>query len=289
MPNISRRQLLKAGAVTGGAAALIGAPQLLSRTSSAARAATITPSSIPKYVTPLFILPAMPPSGANAWSVAARRFTQQILPAGFPATTVFGMGSTANPRTNHAPAYTIEARANQMSHVTWVNQLVDSSGNYVPHLLPVDPTLHWANPPGGTSGRDSQPVFTSTPAAYTGPVPFTAHLHGSHDFEENDGYPESWFLPGGEEHPGGLRDRRLVLRPVQGGGAADYGVKWQPGSAIFSVRKRPARHQPVVPRPQPGHDPAERPHPAWWATYLLRGGSSDLPAGSAARPRAQAG
>ena len=26
------------------------------------------------------------------------------------------------------------------------------SGNYLPHLLPVDPTLHWANPPGGTTG-----------------------------------------------------------------------------------------------------------------------------------------
>ena len=28
----------------------------------------------------------------------------------------------------------------------------------------VDPTLHWANPPGGTAGRDMRPTFTATPA-----------------------------------------------------------------------------------------------------------------------------
>ena len=34
--------------------------------------------------------------------------------------------------------------------VKWINDLKDANGNYLPHLLPVDPTLHWANPPGGT-------------------------------------------------------------------------------------------------------------------------------------------
>ena len=36
--------------------------------------------------------------------------------------------------------------------VKWINDLVDANGNYLPHLLPVDPTLHWANPPGGRRG-----------------------------------------------------------------------------------------------------------------------------------------
>lgn len=44
---------------------------MLSRTAASAQAATIAPSSIPKYVTPLFVLPAMPPSGRgeNSWPV----------------------------------------------------------------------------------------------------------------------------------------------------------------------------------------------------------------------------
>src|SRR5262249_35849530 len=149
------------------------------------------------------IPPAMPPSGHNQWQVAARAFNQQILPAGFPSTPVFGMGASFDSRTNHAPCYTIEAPVDQLTQVCFENQPLDSNGNFVPHHLPVDPTLHWANPPGGTSGRDSAPVFTSTPGPYTGPVPFTVHMHGSHDFEENDGYPESWFLPVARNIPAG--------------------------------------------------------------------------------------
>ena len=58
-------------------------------------------------------------------------------------------------------------------------ELVDYQGNFLPHLLPVDPTLHWANPPGGTTGRDTRPTFTSTPESYTGPVPICTHVHGA--------------------------------------------------------------------------------------------------------------
>ena len=47
--------------------------------------------------------------------------------------------------------------------VKWINDLVDANGNYLPHLLPVDPTLHWANPPGGTAGRDTRPTFDRHP------------------------------------------------------------------------------------------------------------------------------
>ena len=53
---------------------------------------------------------------------------------------------------HHAPSLTIEAQWNRPVRVKWINELVDASGNYLPHLLPVDPTLHWANPPGGDRG-----------------------------------------------------------------------------------------------------------------------------------------
>jgi len=78
----------------------------------------------------------------------------------------------------------------------WINDLKDASGNYLPHLLPVDPTVHWANPPGGTTGRDTRPTFTSTPGPYTGPVPMVTHVHGSAGVQDDsDGYAEAWYLP----------------------------------------------------------------------------------------------
>ena len=64
---------------------------------------------------------------------------------------------------HNAPSLTIEAQWNRPVRVKWINDLKDAGGNPLPHLLPVDPTLHWANPPGGASGRDTRPTFTETP------------------------------------------------------------------------------------------------------------------------------
>ena len=55
---------------------------------------TLDPLTIPKYVTPLVIPPVLfddqgGSSPINA-SVALRQFTQQVLPAGFPSTTLWG-------------------------------------------------------------------------------------------------------------------------------------------------------------------------------------------------------
>jgi spore coat protein A len=159
---------------------------------------TLAPSDIPKYAEPLIIPPAMPSSGtkvvqggknADFYEIAVRQFQQNILPAsmGRP-TTVWSYGSVNHPGTFNYPAFTIEARVDKLVRVKWINQLVDANGNYLQHLLPVDPTLHWANPPGP---RDERPTFSSTPGRYTGPVPITTHLHGGHNAEESDGYAEA--------------------------------------------------------------------------------------------------
>ncbi|HEY7144226.1 MAG TPA: multicopper oxidase domain-containing protein [Streptosporangiaceae bacterium] len=276
MKKISRRTVLKAGAITGGAAA-IGVPQLLVRSTPAA-AATIAPSSIPKYATPLFVLPAMPTTSANKWSIAARPVRQQILPAGYPSTPVFAMGSTTNGKTFHAPCYTVESKVDQLAQITFSNQLMDSSGRYVPSMLPVDQTLHWANPPGGVSGRDSQPTFTSTPGPYTGPMPFVVHMHGSHDFEENDGYPEAWTLPAAKNIPNGYATVGSFYDQFKQEAHDNYGVTWKPGSFIYS------------------YENDQRATALWFHDHslgvtrlnvpsglagmnILRGGSSDLPSG----------
>ena len=109
---------------------------------------TLNVQNVPKFVTALVIPPVMPQSGPNAYSIAARQFSQQILPQPFGATTVWGYGSTTDDSTFGSPAFTIETVRGSPIEVTWINELKDTNGNYLPHLLPVDPTLHWANPSG---------------------------------------------------------------------------------------------------------------------------------------------
>ena len=113
-------------------------------------------------------------SSVDYYEISMRQFAQQVLPAGLPATTVWGYGGKAAQSNrgllvHNAPSLTIEAQYNRPVRVKWINELVDGNGNYLPHLLPVDPTLHWANPPGGTAGRDERPTFAATPGAVHGP------------------------------------------------------------------------------------------------------------------------
>ena len=142
-----------------------------------------------------------PGFNGDYYEIAVRQFQQQVLPkaAGpaFPKTTVWGYGSRNDPSTFHWPTSTIEATVNKPVRVKWVNDLKDPvTGNFLPHLLPVDQTLHWANPgqaPGTTAPLTAvQPVTgLGTPGPYTGPVPQVVHLHGAHVTTESDGYPTS--------------------------------------------------------------------------------------------------
>lgn len=102
------------------------------------------------------------------YEISVRQFRQQILPAGLPPTVVWGYGPVTSEKKNvplihNAPSLTIETDCNRPVRIKWINHLLDADGNYLPHLLPVDPTLHWANPTGGVAGRDRRPSFGATP------------------------------------------------------------------------------------------------------------------------------
>ena len=149
---------------------------------------SLDPKAISKYQTPLLIPPAMPRASRitvngqaiDYYEIAVRQFQEQILPAGLPATTVWGYGpKVGQPAIFNAPSLTIEATAGIPTRIKWINELVAADGTYLPHLLAVDPTLHWANPPGGAAERDTRPTFTTTPGPYTGPVPMVTHVHGA--------------------------------------------------------------------------------------------------------------
>ena len=231
----TRRQALRAGATVALTGAALEFPLWLS--SRGANAAQLDATAIPQFVTQLYILPAMPASSVSSvldsYALAARPFNQQILPKGFPATPVFGFGAANTPSSFHAPAHTIEATANRQTRVTWANQLVSSSGNYVPHVLPVDPTLHWANPAGGSAHRDSVPTFTSTPGLYIGPVPMVVHMHGAHVYEDSDGYPEAWYLPNARNTPRGYATSGSKYAAYAKEARSRFGGTWSAGTAQY--------------------------------------------------------
>ena len=209
---------------------------------------SLDPAAIGRFVTPLLVPPVMPRAGtinqrggkpADYYEISVRQFEQQILPAGMPMTPVWGYGAvrSASKRgllLHHAPSLTIESRWNRPVRIKWINDLVDSEGNFRPHLLPVDPTLHWANPPGGETGRDMRPVFGSTPSRYTGPVPIVPHLHGAAGVgDESDGYAEAWYLPAATNIPDGFAKQGTWYDFFAGKAEARFGVTWGPGFAIF--------------------------------------------------------
>ena len=210
---------------------------------------TLDPTTIPKYMTPLLIPPVMPKAGtitmpggkpADRYEISMKQISQQILPAGLPETTVWGYGSVngAGSRNalllHNAPSLTIEAQWNRPVRIKWINDLKNANGNFLPHLLPVDPTLHWANPPGGTEGRDTRPDFSETPGPYDGPVPIVTHVHGAVGVaDDSDGYAEAWYLPMANNIPAGFAKEGTWYNFFAGKAKASYGVDWGPGFATF--------------------------------------------------------
>jgi hypothetical protein len=194
---------------------------------------------------------------------------------------------------HHAPSLTIEAMAKRPVRVKWINELIDGNGEYLPHLLAVDPTLHWANPPGGTEGHDSRPTFTETPGPYTGPVPIVTHVHGAVGVgDDSDGYAEAWYLPDASDIPGGYATEGTWYSFFASKAAGAYGVAWGRGFATFQYPNDGRDH--LVPRPRARHDAAERirrargvlPHPRRPRRRQGRSRQPNRADGGASRPRA---
>jgi FtsP/CotA-like multicopper oxidase with cupredoxin domain len=192
----------------------------------------------------------------------------------FPATTVWSYGPDADPAPDASalglpagiapapnsqfnyPAYTFETMSNVPVNVRWINDLVadpdackvsatpltDPACNYVSHLLPIDQTLHWANPPAvgcrhGAPNRTD--CGTSDPTQYSGPVPIVTHVHGAHVDPHSDGYPEAWWLPAANNIPAGYATSGSMFDDATGTnmgnvGYADYSyVQSQPATTLW--------------------------------------------------------
>jgi spore coat protein A, manganese oxidase len=244
--NVTRRQLLRAGLV-GGAGLMIPWTFRPRRATAQIPGGTLDPSAVPKYQMPLVKPPALRRDGkivirggknAERYTIAVREFQQQILPPGLPVTTVWSYGPAGDPRTvaeggaYFYPAFTLETKWRTPAVVTWVNGLGGKQ-----HLLPVDPSLHWANPIGRRDTRPNpaqDPMYWDHPhigsdGRYTGPVPIVTHVHGAHTTEDSDGYPEAWYLPAGADG-----DVNYTTGTFHDYFVAKYGLTWAPGTATFT-------------------------------------------------------
>jgi spore coat protein A len=249
---VSRRQVITWG--VGSATGLfltskLGIVQVLGGDAAGAEVGvpgpSLDPTSIPKYLTALLVPPAMPRArklrvqgGKNLdyYEIAVRQHDQQVLPVGLPATTVWGYGPRVaqggGPLVFNAPSLTIEAKWNTPVRVRWINELVDASGDHLPHLLPVDQTLHWANPAGPIDD-----IGEPTLERYLGPVPMVTHVHGAQATDESDGYAEAWYLPNANDLDGyfatGSFYDAFAAQAAAKGYLAPGSTTWEPGTAVF--------------------------------------------------------
>jgi spore coat protein A, manganese oxidase len=295
---LSRRSFIKVGVVSSLAAAVPATLVATGKTRSvkagrrkpfnpATPDIILDPLTIPKYETPLIIPPEMPITSMigniRYYEIAVRQFQQQILPPSLPLspTTVWSYGSVTDPTTFNYPAFTVEAVYGEPTRIKWINDLKDpGTGNFLPHLLPADQTLHWANPPGGLLGRDGH---GHEQTLYTGPVPIVTHVHGSHTTDDSDGYAEAWYLPAASDIPSGFAEVGSFYDHFKAKFANDKGIVWDPGSATFQYpNDQPATtmwyhdHTLGITRVNVYAGPA--------GFYLLRGGPGDEVTGALPGP-----
>ena len=133
----TRRRFLQASAATAGGLIIPWKPSKAKGNVCPPVPALLDSTTVEKFVDPLPIPPELLPKdnckNAASYQVTMTEFRQQLLPAGYPATTVWGYEGTF-------PGPTIEARRNETVSVKWINELPQH------HLFPVDTTLHGSEP-----------------------------------------------------------------------------------------------------------------------------------------------
>jgi spore coat protein A, manganese oxidase len=196
----------------------------------------LEPSCVPMFAVPL---PVFGPAGSVPrvdvashpnLTVTMKEINQAVLPQRGPnlcgmkfrKTRVWAYEST-DTRTGEVlgpanwPAVTLVATRGTPTRVKYINQLPSFNPSYpwgpglVEGLLPIDQTIHWADPLHGMGHSIERALSkgSSTPSSdgdslpqYIGPIPTTVHLHGGEIPAAYDGNPDSWFTPDGLRGPG---------------------------------------------------------------------------------------
>lgn len=173
--------------------------------------------SIPQWVTPLPVAGQISvvdatggptPAPPILYTIDMKEFKANILPPATPTTPaytgswVWGYLTAGDTTTNPRESYlgpVVVAKKGVETRPTYTNLLPYGGLSNVQPLLPIDPTIDWANPLGTVCTPDAAgvlPVACST-FAYRGPQPTAPHLHGGEVEPLYDGGPEAWWLPAG--------------------------------------------------------------------------------------------
>jgi spore coat protein A len=127
------------------------------------------------------------------------------------STPVWGYGENGKGFT--WPGRTFEVQSGVPIEVMWQNKLLDPvTGAFLPHLLPVDTSLHWAYSLAG---------YTQYTLANAG-VPIVTHLHGGHSDFQFDGNPEFFFSPGWGVRGPQWVEKKYIYQNDQGAGNLWY-------------------------------------------------------------------
>lgn len=192
----------------------MGAIPWLVSTNAAAEQKVLTeqlpldPLTIPKYVNQLSIPRVLAPTVVrdstgrvvrHDYDMSTNVMRAQLLPPGFPQTTVWAYGgrcripgSSATEFVASSPGPTFDTTRGIPARVTWRNRITRS------HIFAVDPTIHTANP---NAVEHPTPPFAPFPPGYDRaqqPVPVVTHTHGLVVKPQFDGTAEEWFTASGE-------------------------------------------------------------------------------------------
>ncbi len=204
----------------------------------------LDPTTIPKYVTNISSVPVYTPTKVmdpqtgkmtDYYTIIATQFKEQILPAGFPKTTVWGYGGIAQDAitgaplgfVRNSPGPTIEATRGTPINVAFVN------GIYTPYMFATDPTLDWTNPNNmatpGPAGNISAPPYPPGYAQAQYPVTIATHLHGGETAPQFDGGPYNWVSWNGLHGP----DYNTYTRTLRNAQVFHYTNEQAPGTLWF--------------------------------------------------------
>ena len=180
MTKISRRRFLQSSAISTAAFFAHAVP--------AFAASAVAPLDARKLIQFRDEVPRPRRLAGTTLEIPVSEFTQ-VLHSQLPPTRVWGYARSY-------PGPTIEALRGTTTSVAWRNEL---QGQQLLALLPVDQTLHWADPLGD--------LHKMPRARYRGPVPIVTHLHGAETDPGSDGHPDAWYTPDNRiRGPGWVRE-----------------------------------------------------------------------------------
>ncbi|MGA7799296.1 MAG: multicopper oxidase domain-containing protein [Gammaproteobacteria bacterium] len=194
---MNRRDFLTLSVKSAMAAGLVGSIPLSLLRSHTSRAATLAAGLSDPTLQPLFVNPAPNAlAGSFKYSVGKARSLRITTGQAVQMTGLVGAdGSTPVPTTIWGygtrqdgvtwPGRTLERNtADAPITVLWENGLL-RNGKPLPHLLPVDTSLHWVY---GQAGYGKYSIAGDG-------VPLVPHVHGGRNDSGSDGDPEYFFSP----------------------------------------------------------------------------------------------